>query len=591
MGGMVSLAQATFVTAGGFGAGWALTRDWGFDFPGVARGGQLNFVWAALLGAVIAAAVGTVIALPATRLGGVYLAIWTLAAAFFCSLIVFAYEPIGKGQLGWTIRAPSIDIRWINWINGFVLEPRLPWQVRSRPVDFSQVQQQIVLFFCVFGLVTLLISRLQRSASGRAILAVRSTEAGAEASGVRANQTKVMVFALAAGVAGLGGVCLGLYSFTASNSSAPPLVGLFWLALAVTFGVRRPGGALLAGFAFAGGTAIFHWLADLLPGGTVNQLVSSVYFVPILSGMGAIQLAQEPDGILALIGHQRLEKREKRRTTHQHPPRPPSQPTPPAPSSIPSDNGQHGGPVGASGPVQGSDGGVLVIEGIVAGYGDAEVLHGVGLRLAPGRVVALLGANGAGKSTLCSVAAGLVPPVAGIVTLDGADVTADPPYRRARAGLLLVPEARGIFPGLTVEENLAVALRSPETRERAYERFPVLAQRRRASAGVLSGGEQQMLSLAPALAEPPKVLIADEPTLGLAPLAAEMVLQALVELRDAGSAILLVEEHARNALEIADTLAFMDLGTIVWTGPAADADMQLLGATYLGGSITAATNA
>jgi ABC-type branched-subunit amino acid transport system ATPase component/branched-subunit amino acid ABC-type transport system permease component len=593
MGGMVSLAQATFVTAGGFGAGWALSRDWGADIPLFASAGQINWVWAALIGALIAAAAGALIALPATRLGGVYLAIWTLAAAFFCSLVVFAYEPIGKGQLGWTIRAPSLDVAPLNWLNGFVLQPGLPWNVEAVPLDFSQVQQQILLFFGVFGLVTLLIHQLRRSASGRAILAVRSTEAGAEAAGVRANRTKIMMFALAAGIAGFGGVFLGLFSFTASNSTAPPLVGIFWLALAVTFGIRRPGGALIAGFAFAAGTAVFHWLADLLPGGTVNSLVSSVYFVPILSGLGAIQLAQEPDGILALVGQQKLEKRRLKERAARlaameaaaaEQPAGGDEPAAAAPPVVvplgpPSPNGHRGTPTAA--------GAILVMEGVVAGYGDAEVLHGVDLRLEPGRVTALLGANGAGKSTLCAVAAGLVPPTFGTVTLEGADVTAALPYQRARAGLLLVPEARGIFPGLTVEENLEVQLRSPEGRERAYERFPVLAQRRRAGAGVLSGGEQQMLSLAPALADPPKVLIADEPSLGLAPLAAEEVMRALVELRDAGCAILLVEEHARNALEVADTLAFMELGTIVWQGSVAEADMQLLGATYLGGSVGA----
>jgi ABC-type branched-subunit amino acid transport system ATPase component/branched-subunit amino acid ABC-type transport system permease component len=595
MGGMVSLAQATFVTAGGFGAGWALSRDWGADIPLLASAGQINWVWAALIGALIAAGAGALIALPATRLGGVYLAIWTLAAAFFCSLVVFAYEPIGKGQLGWTIRAPSLDFAPLNWVNGFLLQPGLPWTVESSPLDFSQVREQILLFFGVFGLVTLLIHRLQRSASGRAILAVRSSEAGAAASGVRANRTKIMMFALAAGIAGFGGVFLGLFSFTASNSTAPPIIGLFWLALAVTFGVRRPGGALLAGFAFAAGTAVFHWLADLLPGATVNELVSSVYFVPILSGMGAIQLAQEPDGILALVGQQKLEKRRlKERAARQAEMDEAAAQTPTgaepvtgAPPAIvtlgrPSPNGHRATPSAAS-----AAGATLALEGVVAGYGDAEVLHGVDLRLESGKVVALLGANGAGKSTLCSVAAGLVPPTFGTVTLDGVDVTEAAPYQRARSGLLLVPEARGIFPGLTVEENLAVQLRDPEAREKAYARFPILTQRRRAQAGVLSGGEQQMLSLAPALADPPKVLIADEPSLGLAPLAAEEVMRALIELRDAGAAILLVEEHARNALEVADTLAFMELGTIVWSGTVAEADMQLLGATYLGGSVGA----
>jgi ABC-type branched-subunit amino acid transport system ATPase component/branched-subunit amino acid ABC-type transport system permease component len=592
MGGMVSLAQATFVTAGGFGAGWALSRDWGADIPLLASSGQINWVLAALIGALIAAAAGALIAWPATRLGGVYLAIWTLAAAFFCSLVVFGYEPIGKGQLGWTIRAPSLDVAPLNWLNGFLLQPGLPWNVESTPLDFSQVQEQILLFFGVFGLVTLLIHRLMHSASGRAILAVRSTEAGAEASGVRANRTKIMMFALAAGIAGLGGVFLGLFSFTVSNSTAPPIIGLFWLALAVTFGIRRPGGALVAGFAFAGGTAVFHWLADLLPGATVNSIVSSVYFVPILSGLGAIQLAQEPDGILALVGQQKLEKRrlkeqaarraaldaaaEQAATRDQT-----DAGTGPVVLTLghASSNGRHSGPP--------ADGATLAIEGVVAGYGDAEVLHGVDLRLESGKITALLGANGAGKSTLCSVAVGLVPPTFGTVTLEGTDVTAAPPYQRARAGLLLVPEARGIFPGLTVEENLAVQLRSEGGREKAYDRFPILAQRRRAQAGVLSGGEQQMLSLAPALADPPTVLIADEPSLGLAPLAAEEVMRALVELRDAGCAILLVEEHARNALEVADTLAFMELGTIVWSGPVAEADMQLLGATYLGGRVSA----
>ncbi|MGH9097495.1 MAG: ABC transporter ATP-binding protein, partial [Acidimicrobiales bacterium] len=202
-----------------------------------------------------------------------------------------------------------------------------------------------------------------------------------------------------------------------------------------------------------------------------------------------------------------------------------------------------------------------------------------------------LGANGAGKSSLCAVIAGLLEPTQGLVYLDGVDLTHLPAYQRARAGLHLVPEARGIFPGLTVEENLKLALPDEADRQLAYSRFPVLAERRPQMAGLLSGGEQQMLGLASALAKPPKVFVADEPTLGLAPLAAREVIRAIVELRDQGTAVLLVEENAENAVSVADRLIFMELGTVTWAGPAASLDMDQLSAVYLGGDQSASVGA
>jgi len=569
MGGMVSLAQATFVTSGGFAAGWALDRNWGVDIPLIATHGHLNFVWAVALAAIVAGALGALIALPATRLGAVYLAVWSLAAAFFFSLVPFAYDAIGKGQLGWTIPSPSLSVPGLNWLHRLITRS-------GGHFDFSKLPDQILLFLVVFGVVTALIHALMRSPSGRAMLAVRSSETAAQAVGIRANRTKIMIFALSAAIAGVGGVMLSLFSFAASNSTAPPVVGLLWLALAVLFGVRRPGGALLAGFALAFGTALFHGLASILPGGAVNDLVTSAYFVPILSGMGAIQLAMEPDGILSYAGQQNLAKRRARqrariaeaeRAAHG--------------GVVPDHELSHAQPDRA--PVPADADATLALEGVVAGYGDVEVVHGVTLNVRAGQVVALLGANGAGKSTLCAVAAGLVAPTTGRVLLGGVDLTTSLPYVRARAGLQLVPEARGIFPGLSVDENLAVALRSVDDRDLAYARFPVLAERRHQPAGLLSGGEQQMLSLAPALAHPPAVLIADEPTLGLAPLAADEVIQAILELRDRGTAVLLVEEHAHNALRVADTLAFMELGSITWIGPRADTDVEQLSAAYLGG--------
>jgi ABC-type branched-subunit amino acid transport system ATPase component/branched-subunit amino acid ABC-type transport system permease component len=575
MGGMVSLAQATFVTAGGFTAGWALSRDWGWDIPGIATNGKINFVVAALLGMVVAGLVGFVIALPITRLGGVNLALGTLSCAFIASLAVFPIEKIQNGQAGWSIRQPKIDIPGLNELADVIVIGD------QAVIDTSLLSVQILLFLGVFGLVTLSIHAFQRSASGRAILAVRSSEVAAEASGIRVNRVKILMFTFSAAIAGLGGVMLGLFSFQVSNSTAPPIIGLFWLALAVTFGIRRPGGALIAGIAFACGTAVFNAIADLLPGATVNDVVTSPYFVPILSGIGAIQLAQEPDGILALNGQKKLEKqREKRHAAQAAQTAIAGEPSAPAVTvdlaRVPaSPNGQAAlRPDGAPATLQ--------LRGIVAGYGDVEVLHGVDLDVGHGSVVALLGANGAGKSTLCSVAAGLVAPSFGSVALNGTDITRTVPFQRARSGVLLVPEARGIFAGLTVEENLMVALRDPEERERAYERFPILHTRRKVLAGLLSGGEQQMLSLAPALANPPDVLIADEPTLGLAPLLADMVMDAVLELRERGSAVLLVEEHAKNALRVADSLAFMELGHVVWSGPRADADMELLSSAYLG---------
>jgi branched-subunit amino acid ABC-type transport system permease component/ABC-type branched-subunit amino acid transport system ATPase component len=581
MGGMVSLSQATFVTAGGFAAGWALTWHWP-DIPVISPGGNVNWILAVAVGAIVAAIVGALIALPLTRLGGVSLALGTLAFAFVAWLVIFPLQTIGNGENGWAIRAPTWDVPVVNQVVDFLIRDKQNF------FDSSQLSEQILLFLVLFGLITLAIHALQRSATGRAILAVRSSEVAAEASGIRVQRYKVLTFALAGGIAGVGGACLGLFSFQIDNAAAPPLVGLFWLALAVTFGVRRPGGALLAGLAFTAGTAVFHWVGKEIPGGSINDLVTSVYFVPILSGLGAIQLAQEPDGILSMVGHRKLEKQRAKRRAE----------------ILAAEAAAHGGtvpeherdmgevsvPDRSAAPALESqqlrDSG-LALQNIVAGYGDVEVLHGVSLALERGTVTALLGANGAGKSTLCGVAAGIVPPEAGSVWLSGADVTKQQSHERAKNGLLLVPEARGIFPGLTVEENLMLLLADEDLRQKAYDRFPILWQRRGQVAGLLSGGEQQMLSLAPAMASPPTVLIADEPTLGLAPMAAEGVMEAILELRAAGSAVLLVEEHASNALKVADTIAYKELGRLSWLGPRQEADMEQLAGAYLGSIATA----
>ncbi len=581
LGGMVSLAQASFVTAGAFAAGWALDRNWGLNLPLVAQHGHLNFAFAALIAAAAGAALGAFVALIVAtgRLGPVALAIATFALALFLDLVPFGTQAIGHGSVGWSIPSPSVSIPGLNWLN----EQLVPGA--GSHFDFSQPAEQVVLLLAIFGILTLMLYALQRSASGRAMLAVRSTEVAARTSGLSARKSRIMIFAVSAGIAGFGGVLLGMVTNSASSTNAPPLIGLTWLAVAVVFGVRRPGGALLAGMAFIGTTQIFTWIGHDFLTGAFGQLTTAVYFAPILFGLGAINLAQNPDGILALVGHQRLARRRERerkaRLETAEEQLHGDVPAEAAPSRA-ATAGLGTGSAPPAVPTIDAEAHPLVLRGVVAGYGAVEVLHGVDVAVPAGSVVALLGANGAGKSTLCSVASGLLAATAGRVLLDGEDITELAPHERAERGLLLVPEARGIFPDLTVEENLRLALRQPGERDRAFARFPILAQRRRQRAGLLSGGEQQMLSLAPALAKPPRVFIGDEPTLGLAPLAAEEVIQALRELRELGSAILLVEEKAREVMAIADTVAFMELGHIVWSGPRADADEEQLAAAYLG---------
>ncbi|MGW3418546.1 ABC transporter permease subunit [Streptomyces phaeochromogenes] len=224
----------------------------------------------------------------------------------------------------------------------------------------------------------------------------------------------------------------------------------------------------------------------------------------------------------------------------------------------------------------------LELRAVRAGYDGAPVLHGVDLAVHPGEIVALLGPNGAGKSTTCRVAAGLVGPLGGQVYVAGRDATREGAVRRSRAGVVLAPEGRGIFPALTIEENLALYLREKDQREAVYERFPGLAGRRGVPAGSLSGGEQQMLTLAPLLQRPPKVLIADEPSLGLAPRIVEEVFRLLTELRDTGTALLLVEEKATEALGVADTVAYLAQGRVTWCGPRASVETARLTEAYLG---------
>ena len=210
----------------------------------------------------------------------------------------------------------------------------------------------------------------------------------------------------------------------------------------------------------------------------------------------------------------------------------------------------------------------LILDGIEAGYGETVVLERVSFELAPGGILAVLGRNGVGKTTLLATIMGHTVLRAGRIRFAGHEISTVPAYRRARLGIGLVPQEREIFPSLTVEENLLVAVRpGPWSTERVYDLFPSLASRRKNRGNHLSGGEQQMLAIGRALMGNPALLLMDEPLEGLAPVIVDALLAGLARLKNEGElSLLLVEQHAHLALEFAEDAIILDRGAVVFSG-------------------------
>jgi ABC-type branched-subunit amino acid transport system ATPase component/ABC-type branched-subunit amino acid transport system permease subunit len=555
-GGIVSLAQAAFVTAAGLMAGVLITQ---YHQP---------YLVGLLGGIAFAVLLGLIVAIPALRLGGLALALATLALGFVGDNVLFQWSWLGgPAQQGWAIPRPSIG-----------------------PIDLSNDTTLAVVLLVIVLLVALLIRNLQHSSSGRMMSAVRTSQWAAETAGISATTVKVTIFAVSAALAGLGGVLLVTVDQQVSPATYSTPVGLIWLATVALWGIRRSSGAIAAGM-------FTILLAGVLSSGFHFSVISwsgttSTFIPEIAFGLGAVTMSKNPDGILSLgeeIGFRRRQKRIAKRTAGQRSVTASSAglPTPSVSAVVPnpalaSNNGAEvSGRSVASAPLRQEP--ALRINSVCASYGETRVLFDIDLEVRPGKLTALVGANGAGKSTLCKVIAGLLEPTSGAVMVGGKDITAEPAHVRA-AELLLAPESRGVFPALSVEDNLMLLLPKSDDRDKAYERFPVLSARRNLPAGNLSGGEQQMLTMAPMLVKPPKLLIADEPTLGLAPIIVAGLIDVFAELRDHGVTLLIVEERAKAVLDVADDVALLELGRCVWTGPRAELDPDQLAGVYLGQS-------
>ena len=219
---------------------------------------------------------------------------------------------------------------------------------------------------------------------------------------------------------------------------------------------------------------------------------------------------------------------------------------------------------------------LLALQGLALAYGGIQAVKGIDLTVGAGELVCLIGANGAGKTTTLKGICGLLPARSGKVRYAGDDITGRRPFELVRRGLVMVPEGRGVFGGLTIEENLAMGAYIRDDRaaigqdiERVFTLFPRLKERRRQTAGTLSGGEQQMLAIGRALMSRPKLLLLDEPSMGLAPLMVQKVFETIIAVSREGVTILLIEQNARLALEVSDRAYVLESGEITLEGEAA----------------------
>jgi ABC-type branched-subunit amino acid transport system ATPase component/ABC-type branched-subunit amino acid transport system permease subunit len=611
--GTVSLGQVAFFAIGAAVAG-ALIVEQGVDlFPAM--------VVAAVVGAGVAALVG----IPTLRLRGLYLAITTFALA----LATTSYLLNGS---------------YFDWVPSGDRVERVPF------LGGLQVETETeVYYLALVVLVAVIVGMrgVRTSRFGRALLALRDNERAAQAYAVDAARTQLAAFALAGGIAALAGALFVHHEQAFDGSSYSPIENLAVFTMVVVGGMGTTAGAVLGSLFLLGG----RWFLDT----DWQFLASGIGVVVILlvapSGLAGL-MYRVRDAWLRTVARRQgidvpayssspadaanaagLPAAPERPSAPAGPSAPDDRPVgrpatagapateaPPAPGpDAPADHvgadgdataGASSGPgvtVGAAGDASTAGVGttatgagdlLLDVRDIEVGYGGVPVLFGVDLAVPRGGAVALLGTNGAGKSTLLKAISGLAPPDAGRVVVDGVDLTGRPAHVVAAHGVAQMPGGHGVFPSLSVADNLRVAgwLRRRDRAafdadvERMRTLFPVLAERADDQAGHLSGGQQQMLALAMSVLTRPRLLMIDELSLGLAPAVVGQLLRFVDQLRADGTTLVVVEQSVNVAVAIADTAVFMERGQVRFAGPSQGLleRPDLLRSVFLGAASTPA---
>ena len=570
--GEISLGQVAFVAIG----------------AAVAGGLNVHYGWDLTLTTLAAACVGglasVVIGLPALRIRGLFLAVSTMAFALATSSYLLNRDYFGY------------------------LPDNLTERVGRNPLlGQADIGSETAFYFvCLAALIIVLwaVRGLQHSRTGRILIATRENERAAQAFGVNLTRAKLMAFALAGFFASFAGGLFAVHQQAVGQDIFAPVESIRALTMVVVGGLGSVPGAILGAvflkstewfntlvprqfrflFTFAGSGVGLIVVLMFLPGGlgALMYRARDAYLRLVASRRGILvpslvaDAAAEPD-VLESDGSSNGAARPARRE--------------PTPVKMP----PLGGPqflervphravpevtyltypdvvIGGTTP------NLLSIRSLDVAYGQVQVLFGVNLEVTEGEIIALLGTNGAGKSTVLRAISGLVTPRSGSVTIEGSDITGMAPHKIAALGVSQVPGGRGVFPSLTVAENLRTAgwmyKRDKGHVERAtaevLELFPILRSKLEQQAASLSGGQQQMLTLGMAFISRPRLLMIDELSLGLAPVVVEQLLEVVKELRSRGTTIILVEQSVNVALTVAETAYFMEKGEIKFHGPTAE---------------------